>query len=93
MKFNEFLKKKRKQARMNKSLLAEKTGLSVSSITRLEAGEYLPTIETIEKLGDVLGEKEKFYFYAKKIPQNTETIMQVVDFILKGDSGDKMEQD
>lgn len=35
--------------------LAEKTGFKQPQIARIESGDYLPTLETLWKLADVLG--------------------------------------
>jgi transcriptional regulator with XRE-family HTH domain len=37
--------------------LAEKTGFKQPQIARIESGDYLPTLETLWKLADVLGAK------------------------------------
>ncbi len=44
----------REQMTMTQAVLAEKVDTSVSTISRLEAGENLPKTETLEKIADVL---------------------------------------
>ncbi|MDO4484535.1 MAG: nucleotide sugar dehydrogenase [Clostridia bacterium] len=45
----------RKGKQLTQAQLAEATGINRSMIGRMENGEYMPSVEQIEKLGDVLG--------------------------------------
>ena len=49
------VQKLRKQAKLSQAKLAEKAGLSVESISRLERGVQLPSIEAFHRLSLALG--------------------------------------
>ena len=51
----ETLKKRRIRLQVNQETLALLTGVSLRTIKQLEAGKGNPTLETIQKLADVLG--------------------------------------
>ena len=53
-KFGVHLFQLRNEAGMTQASLAEKTNLSVDSISRIERGERAPSLETIEKLSSAL---------------------------------------
>lgn len=55
MAMNDNIRRFRKDAGLTQKLLAEKTGLSFSMISKLESGEQTnPSLETIRKIADVL---------------------------------------
>jgi transcriptional regulator with XRE-family HTH domain len=51
----ETLKKRRIRLQVTQETLALLTGVSLRTIKQLEAGKGNPTLETIQKLADVLG--------------------------------------
>jgi transcriptional regulator with XRE-family HTH domain len=51
----ETLKKRRSRLQVTQETLALLTGVSLRTIKQLEAGKGNPTLETIQKLADVLG--------------------------------------
>ena len=51
----ETLKKRRIRLQVTQQTLALLTGVSLRTIKQLEAGKGNPTLETIQKLADVLG--------------------------------------
>jgi transcriptional regulator with XRE-family HTH domain len=51
----ETLKMRRNRLQVNQESLALLTGVSVRTIKQLESGKGNPTLETIQKLADVLG--------------------------------------
>ena len=56
------IKSKREDKKINQISLAKETGINRAMISKLENGEYMPSIEQLEKLGDVLGfELEDLY--------------------------------
>ncbi|MBQ9326969.1 MAG: nucleotide sugar dehydrogenase [Solobacterium sp.] len=47
--------KQRKQLKLTQSALSQTTGIHRSMLSKLEGGEYLPSIEQLEVLGEALG--------------------------------------
>lgn len=54
MRFGVRLFQLRNEAGMTQAILAEKTNLSVDSISRIERGERAPSLESVEKISDAL---------------------------------------
>ncbi|UUM12852.1 nucleotide sugar dehydrogenase [Clostridiaceae bacterium HFYG-1003] len=53
-KLNNIVKNRREEKKITQEELAEKTGISRSLIGRIENGEYVPSIDQIEVIGEVL---------------------------------------
>ena len=49
------IKECRELMHLSRTQLAEKTGLTVSAISKFESGERAPNLESLNKLADVLG--------------------------------------
>ncbi|HAV42793.1 TPA: XRE family transcriptional regulator [bacterium] len=71
------LQKYREELLMTRAELSQKSGLSISTINRIEQGKARPTLTTIRKILEVLGvppskrelvfpSKEKEYYYYKE---------------------------
>lgn len=65
----------RNEAGMTQANLAEKTNLSVDSISRIERGERAPSLESIEKLSNALNVKssELFNFDGEEVAALSES--------------------
>ena len=68
-KFGVHLFQLRNEAGMTQAKLAEKTNLSVDSISRIERGERAPSLESIEKISNALKVKpaELFNFDGEEV--------------------------
>ena len=53
----EMVLKTRNEAGITQKQLAEKSGLTQSSISNLEKGNSIPTIESLKKIADAFGKK------------------------------------
>ena len=51
------LKRKREAARMNQIDVAQKAGIRVETLSRIESGHANPTVGTVKKILKALGEK------------------------------------
>ena len=74
-KFGVHLFQLRNAAGMTQASLAEKTNLSVDSISRIERGERAPSLESIEKISNALkvGSSELFNFDGEEIAALSES--------------------
>ncbi len=62
---------RRKEQKMTQGQLAEKTGMNRSVLSKLETLEYTPSIDQLEKLGEVLGFEPTDFFLeeSKSLPE------------------------
>ena len=51
----QYFSNRRKSLKVNQRLVADLCGLSIHSLSNIERGEGNPTLESLEKLADVLG--------------------------------------
>lgn len=54
-KLGESIKQRRKALRVSQAQLAELAGISVNTLYKIERGQTNPRLETLSKIGDVLG--------------------------------------
>ena len=52
---SKIVKEKRKSLRLTQDELAKKAGMNRTMLSKLENKEYMPSVEQLEKLGEVLG--------------------------------------
>lgn len=52
---SESIKKRRKELKLSQSYVADLTGLSINTISKVERGETNPTVDVLEKIAAVLG--------------------------------------
>lgn len=57
----------RKRQGITQEALAEMIGIEVPSLSNLETGKYAPSIETLQKLSDVLKTKPYEFYYFETI--------------------------
>ena len=76
--FGPELKKLRKKRDVTQYYLAEKAGVDVTYISKMENGQlkHYPSVETITKIAEVLdADADKLILLAKKIPKDIEEII------------------
>jgi len=61
--------------------LAKRIGCSPSYIGKLENGQSTISIETLEKLANVLGRREELFCFAQKIPPEIKKTIFTLDVI------------
>jgi transcriptional regulator with XRE-family HTH domain len=64
------LRELRKQKKLTRVDIEQRVGVSRSCVSRIENGETLPGIETLEKLARVLGAPLYRFFYNGNLPPN-----------------------
>jgi transcriptional regulator with XRE-family HTH domain len=71
----------RNKAGMTQASMAEKTNLSVDSISRIERGERAPSLESIEKISNALkiGMSELFNFDGQEIAALSESPFEALE--------------
>lgn len=60
----------RKRAKLKQDYVAESVGIDTKSLSRIEGGSRFPSMETLEKIGSVLGVPMKSFF---DFPERQET--------------------
>lgn len=82
------LGKKIKQIRKSKNLtqesLAELIGLEVPSLSNIETGKFAPSIDTLQKLCDVLGVEPWEFYYFNEVSE--EKMVSEINSVIKNDS-------
>ena len=61
------IKRLRQQKGITQEKLAELIGIEVSSMSNIETGKYAPSIETLQKLSEVLDAKPWEFYYFDEI--------------------------
>jgi len=80
----QFITRLRHNKKLTMRELAEKTNLSSSYISRIEHDQSTVSLETLEKLADVLGNRKEMFCFAQKIPPELkETVFtpEVIEFL------------
>ena len=54
------IRKRRKDLKINQAKLAQLSGIGLNSLSRLESGKGNPTLESLQKIVEVLGFELKF---------------------------------
>ncbi len=54
------IRKRRKDLKINQAKLAQLSGIGLNSLSRLESGKGNPTLESLQKIAEVLGFELKF---------------------------------
>ena len=54
------IRERRKDLKINQAKLAQLSGIGLNSLSRLESGKSNPTLESLQKIADVLGFELKF---------------------------------
>ena len=54
------IRERRKDLRINRAKLAQLSGIGLNSLSRLESGKGNPTLESLQKIAEVLGFELKF---------------------------------
>lgn len=71
------IKRRRKAAGLTQEALSELIDLSKNHLSNIERGRYLPTIETLLLICDILGQTPDYYLTGKISPE-TDRISQMV---------------
>ena len=75
---NNTIGKRIAEARINRNItqehLEELSGLSVSTISRIETGKYMPTIENLLKLSEILDVGLDYFLY-DLLPHNKDILL------------------
>lgn len=78
---NNTIGKRIAEARINRNItqehLEELSGLSVSTISRIETGKYMPTIENLLKLSEILDVGLDYFLY-DLLPHNKDIQSQTI---------------
>lgn len=64
------IQKIRKQKKYTQEHLAELIGIEVPSLSNIETGKYAPSIETLQKLSEVLQVKPWEFYYFNELTDN-----------------------
>ena len=82
------LGKKIKQIRKSKNLtqerLAELIGLEVPSLSNIETGKFAPSVDTLQKLSDVLDVDPWDFYYFSEVSE--EKMVSEINFAIKNDA-------
>lgn len=54
------IRERRKDLKINQAKLAQLSGIGLNSLSRLESGKGNPTLESLQKIAEVLGFELKF---------------------------------
>lgn len=54
------IRERRKDLKINQAKLAQLSGIGLNSLSRLESGKGNPTLESLQKIAEVLGIELKF---------------------------------
>ncbi len=54
------IRERRKDLKINQTKLAQLSGIGLNSLSRLESGKGNPTLESLQKIAEVLGFELKF---------------------------------
>ena len=78
---NNTIGKRIAEARINRNItqehLEELSGLSVSTISRIETGKYMPTIENLLKLSEILDVGLDYFLY-DLLPHNKDSELKTL---------------
>lgn len=59
------IRERRKDLKINQAKLAQLSGIGLNSLSRLESGKGNPTLESLQKIAEVLGFELKFVVKGK----------------------------
>lgn len=59
------IRERRKDLKINQAKLAQLSGIGLNSLSRLESGKGNPTLESLQKIAEVLGFELKFVIEGK----------------------------
>lgn len=64
----------RKRAKLKQEYVAEQVGIDAKSLSRIEGGSRYPSMETLGKIGQVLGVPLKAFFDFPEVPEPPESL-------------------
>lgn len=78
------IKKIRKSKNLTQERLAELIGLEVPSLSNIETGKFAPSIDTLQKLCDVLDTEPWEFYYFNEVSE--EKMVSEINFAIKNDA-------
>ena len=78
------IKKIRKSKNLTQERLAELIGLEVPSLSNIETGKFAPSVDTLQKLSDVLDVEPWEFYYFSEVSE--EKMISEINFAIKNDA-------